>query len=192
MKILITGDSFAAEWPGEDGWVKQLAKLHDVENLAQAGVGEYKILKQLQSVDFSKYDAVIVSHTSPSRVHVKDHPLHKEGLHTNCDLIYNDIHDRRSFFNPSLKAAQDYFKYIYDEEYYRDTYLMFREKINSIITIPYLSISHLEIAKYFIVEDKHIDFSTFWSENRGNENHYTPEGNATVLKIILDNLQKIV
>lgn len=192
MKLLVAGDSFAAEWPGTNGWVKQLAEEHDVTNIAQAGVSEYKILKQVQSQKLEDFDAVIVSHTSPSRVHIKKHPLHKQGLHKDCDLIYTDIAGRSSFFNKELRTAQNYFKHIYDDQYYQDIYLILREKINSIITIPYLSISHLEIAKYYIVEDKHLDFSEFWDNHKGTENHYNDIGNATVLKIILDNLNKIM
>ena len=51
MKILICGDSFAADWtvkyPGQ-GWPNMLAEIHEVTNLAQAGCSEYKILKQLE------------------------------------------------------------------------------------------------------------------------------------------------
>ena len=72
-KILIIGDSFACVWPNEvTGWPTQLAQQYDVTNLAQAGVSEYKILKQL--LNFEKenpwwqhdFNCVIVSHTSPS------------------------------------------------------------------------------------------------------------------------------
>ena len=68
MKILVAGDSFAAEWPGDDGWVKLLAHSHEVTNVAQAGCGEYKIFKQIQKANLDEYDCVIVSHTSTSRV----------------------------------------------------------------------------------------------------------------------------
>ena len=43
MKLLVAGDSFVAEWPGDEGWVKLLANDYDVTNVAQAGVSEYKI-----------------------------------------------------------------------------------------------------------------------------------------------------
>ena len=35
---------------------------HNVTNVAQAGVSEYKILKQIRNADLDNYDAVIVSH----------------------------------------------------------------------------------------------------------------------------------
>ena len=56
MKLLLAGDSFAAEWPGENVWPKLLAKQHDVTNVAQAGVSEYKILKQLHNAELKDYD----------------------------------------------------------------------------------------------------------------------------------------
>ena len=45
-RILVAGDSFAAEWPTGKGWVHKLAEDNAVNIVAQAGVGEYKILKQ--------------------------------------------------------------------------------------------------------------------------------------------------
>jgi len=131
LKILVAGDSFAAEWPGNSGWVKLLAQEHPVTNVAQAGVSEYKILKQIQNENLQDYDAVIVSHTSPSRVHTLDHPLHKDGLHKDCDLLWTDIEDRPSLFNPSLKAAKGYFKYHYDDNYYQTIYSLLRKEINN-------------------------------------------------------------
>ena len=51
MKILICGDSFAADWtikyPGQ-GWPNMLSQQYEIVNLAQAGCSEYKILKQLE------------------------------------------------------------------------------------------------------------------------------------------------
>ena len=81
-KILICGDSFAVNHVEFDknscGWSNLLANdNYDVINLAQAGVGEYKIFKQLTSVDLEKFDAVIVCHTSPNRVYIQQHPVHK-------------------------------------------------------------------------------------------------------------------
>ena len=67
MKILIAGDSFATVWPDSQlGWPTLLAKKYSVVNLAQAGIGEYKILKQIQSQEINNFDLVIVSHTCNS------------------------------------------------------------------------------------------------------------------------------
>ena len=190
MKILVAGDSFAAEWPGDNGWVKLLSQKYPVKNLAQAGVGEYKILKRLNNID--DYDIIIVSHTSPSRVHTPNHPIHKEGLHKDCDLLYNDI-DRTSFFNPSLSSAKSYFKYHYDDTYQCDIYKLIRQEIYSMLQNKiYISMSHIDIAKLFIYEDNHLDFSEFWKKNKGKENHYSKAGNEKIFNIILDRISKSV
>jgi hypothetical protein len=191
LKLLVAGDSFAAEWPGHNSWVKLLAKSHDVTNVAQAGCSEYKILKQIQNANLEDYDAVIVSHTSLSRVHTLDHPLHKEGLHKDCDLLYNDI-DRFSFFNPSLSAAKGYFKYHYDDQYYQTIYSLLRKEINSLLNNKvYISMSHIEVAKLFIYEDNHLDFSEFWKTHKGSENHYNITGNQKIHDIVVDKINKL-
>ena len=142
MKILVIGDSFAADWTVKYsgvGWPNLLAKQFDVTNLAQAGVSEYKIYKQILSIsDLSIFDLVIVSHTSPYRIHTRRHPIHTgDLLHNNADLIYNDIeyhsHTLRGIFNSSLKSAVGFYVHHNDEEYQEIVYMMFRDKINQII-----------------------------------------------------------
>jgi hypothetical protein len=183
MKLLIAGDSFAAQWPNATtGWVNLLAEKYNVVNIAQPGIGEYKILKQIESQDVNSFDLVIVSHTSPSRLHTKNHPIHKEGFHKDCDLILNDLIDRSSLGNASLKAAQEYFKYHYDDIYQIDIYNLIRKQINSLISVPYVSISHVDIANELAIETNHIDFSHLWSKERGTVNHYTEEGNREIFK----------
>lgn len=164
-----------------------LAHYYDVTNLAQAGVGEYKILKQIESTNIDQYDIIIVSHTSPSRVHTPRHPIHKEGFHKNCDLLYNDIADRNSWFNPSLKAAQNWFDYHYDDPYQIDIYNLIRKQINDILCKKnYISITHTEISKDLSIEPNNIDFSNLWKKERGPINHYTVEGNKAVFKQLKD------
>ena len=192
MKLLVAGDSFAAEWPGNEGWVKLLARDYDVTNVAQAGVSEYKILKQIQNSKLDEYNLVIVNHTSPSRVHTPKHPLPRTDLHKDCDLLYTDIEQRNSFFNESLKSAQLYFKHHYDDQYYQTIYSLLRKEINTLLLDKkYLSMSHIDVAKLFVHEDNHLDFSEFWKANKGTENHYSKIGNEKVYKIVVDNIKKI-
>ena len=187
MKILIAGDSFATVWPDSQlGWPTLLAKKYSVINLAQAGIGEYKILKQIKSQEINNFDLVIVSHTSPSRLHTNNHPVHKEGFHKNCDLILNDLVNRSAFRNPSLKAAQEYFKYHYDDEYQIEIYNLIRKQINELITIPYISMSHVDIVNTLSIEANHLDFSNLWSKERGSMNHYTVEGNFKIFETLED------
>lgn len=189
-KILIVGDSFAAKWPGINyGWVNLLENDFDVSNFAEAGVGEYKILKQLDR-NFDT-DLVIVSHTSPGRVHTAQHPLHKEGFHQNCDLIYNDVIDRFDLFNPSLKSAKSWFKYHYDDEYQIAIYNLIRSEINRKISIPYIALSHLPISASLAIEGNHVDFSELWLENRGNANHYNRESNYLIYQLLKNLIEKI-
>jgi hypothetical protein len=190
MKILIAGDSFAAKWPNQhSGWVNLLEKDYSVTNIAQAGVGEYKILKQLESVNPNLFDLVIVSHTSPSRVHTPQHPTHKSGFHKNCDLIFADIEEASSCFNKSLQVAKGWFKYHYDDNYQMDIYQLVREKINNIINVPYISMSHITLLKNVLIEKDFIDFSDLWTIERGNVNHYTDNGNEVIYKIIKEKIK---
>ena len=192
MKILIAGDSFAAQWPnGEEGWPYLLAAEHEVKNVAQAGVSEYKIYKQIRNEDLSKYDCVIVSHTSPNRIHTPKHPIHNVGLHQNCDLIYTDLENHSSFFNKSLEIAKGWFKFHYDQEYQNDIYSLLRREINNIIKIPYISLNNLDVSKDFACEDVNIDFSSLWVKERGSVNHYSTIGNLTVYSIIRKELDKL-
>lgn len=184
-KILIVGDSFSTVWPdGNTGWVNLLARDYDVTNLSEAGVGEYKILKQLESTNTSDFDFVIVSHTSPSRIHTKNHPLHKTGFRKNCDLIYNDLDGHFNPFNINLQISKLFFQYHYDDEYQIDVYNLIRSKIKSLINTKYISISHIGIAAELAIEKYHIDFSTLWSKERGYVNHYTDTGNISVYNTI--------
>ena len=189
--ILIAGDSFAAVWPGVYyGWPKMLTEHYNITNLAQAGVSEYKILKQLKSVDLSKFDNIIVSHTSPSRVHTIEHPLHKEGLHKDCDLIYTDIADRNSLFNPSLRAAQGWFRYHYDDEYQLDIYDLVRKEIRSLLgSHNYISITHTDISTKHALEHNNISFVDLWNQEKGTVNHYSFEGNKKIFKQLVDIIQ---
>lgn len=190
-KILIAGDSFAAKWPNCNGWVDMIAEEYNTTIIAQAGVGEYKILKQLESVNTDEYDCVIVSHTSPSRIYVKDHPLHKEGFHKNCDLLFNDI-DRFSFPGSKLDTAKKWFINYYDDAYQFDIYKLLRNKINSMIRVPYISMSHIEILKDMVIENTHLDFSGLWEDNRGMCNHYNELGNRFIFNKLTTEINKLI
>ena len=190
MKILISGDSFATKSSDNPvSWMELLSEKFQVTNLAQAGIGEYKIYKQLCNIDISAFDCIIVSHTSPSRIHTSNHPLHKSGLHKDCDLILNDLVGHFQPFNTSLQTAKNFFKYHYDEEYQIDIYNLLRKKIQDIITVPYISMTHLDIASELAIEENNIDFSKLWAKERGTINHYTENGNKVIFKTLTDILQ---
>lgn len=191
MNIVIAGDSFATKSSTSIlSWMELLEEEHQVTNLAQAGIGEYKIYKQLCSVDVNEFDLVIVSHTSPSRIHTTNHPIHKSGLHKNCDLILTDLIEHFRPFNTSLHTAKNFFKYHYDEEYQIDIYNLLRRQINDMICVPYISLSHVEIVNSLAIEQYNINLSSLWADERGTINHYTEIGNRFVFKRIQDELKK--
>ena len=191
MKILVIGDSFAADWtvkyPTQAGWVNLLANKYDVTNLAQAGVSEYKILKQLQSVSINRFDLVIASHTSSSRVHTKQHPIHNDDLlHKNADLILSDILYHRNtvkgFFNRALKAAVGYFKYHYDSEYQTDIYCLIRNNIKQQINVPYLVVSNYITPEDCTLEENVLHLAKIQLEHKGLMNHMSDTGNRLVFE----------
>lgn len=191
MRILIAGDSFSTKSSADPfSWMELLGSRHHVTNLSQAGVGEYKILKQLSSVDVNSFDLVIVSHTSPSRLHTASHPIHKVGFHKDCDLILNDLIEHRQPFNTSLTAAKNFFKFHYDDNYQIDIYKLIRSQINNLISIPYISLSHIDIVNKLAVEQCNIDFTELWKTERGTINHYTDSGNKQIFKTILDEINR--
>lgn len=195
--ILIIGDSFAADWSTKYtdylGWPNLLAEQHQVTNLAQAGVSEYKIYQQLQSVeDLTKYDVVIVAHTSPYRVPTRQHPIHSnDPLHKNADLIYTDIeyhsNKLKNIFNRSLRAAQDFFTYHFDDEFFEVSYSLLREKINTVLEDkPVITLATFNTWKS--TEKYVLDFTDLLNTQPGLINHYSESGNSLVFNTILATL----
>jgi hypothetical protein len=67
MKIGLFGDSFGYQTPNTafEGWVDLLSKHYKISNYCKCGIGEYKILKQLQRENLSQFDCLIITHTVP-------------------------------------------------------------------------------------------------------------------------------
>lgn len=191
MKILIAGDSFAANHTNQSSWNNLLSNDFLVDNVAQAGVGEYKILQQIKRACLQDYDFVIVSHTGPYRIHIPSHPIYKTGYHKNCDIIINDIIGKPCWNNLKLFYAKKWVEHYYDETYQLDTYTLFRHEINRLIEIPYISISHLDLKEITPIEEHHIDFSQLWEKERGEVNHYTSLGNRVVYENVLKQIKKL-
>ena len=142
MNILIVGDSFAADWSVKPkngpGWPNLLSKVYNVTNLAQAGASEYKIYKQLISVDLDLFDLVIITHTSPYRMVTRQHPIHfNDCLHRNADLLFSDVEYHfksiKNCLNRSLRSAYNFFIFHFDQEYHDVVYRLFVEQINNIL-----------------------------------------------------------
>lgn len=194
-KILIFGDSFAADWSTKykeyKGWPNLLAEKFTVTNIAQAGVSEFKIYKQIMSVDIDTFDTFIVSHTSPFRIPVRKHPIHSnDTLHHNADLIYDDIEFHSSklknILNISLRTSINFYNYLYDEEFYLTTYNMFRDKINNILANKKVICLNYLHNRYNSDTDVCLDFSNLYPNYKGTVNHLSEEGNKIIYDTILN------
>lgn len=182
-KLLIAGDSFAADWTKKYkdayGWVNMLSNQFDITNVAEAGVSEYKIYKQLESVNIDKFDKIIISHTSAYRIPIEEHPIHKDDiLHNNCDIIYSDAKEHN--YNPIMKTASEFYSSIFHPDYFcfvND--LIFKEIFN---LIP--NALHITFFDTFYPKNV-LKFEKIFLSSKGNANHLDDKGNEFVYKIIL-------
>jgi len=191
--ILIVGDSFAADWTVKYkdhylGWPNLLATDFNVTNLAQAGCGEYKIWLQLTSIDIKDYDFIIVSHTSPSRIYVKNHPIHNtDTLHKNSDLIYNDIvnHSKKhKELNVIVKFFEEYFDLDQSEFVHKLIQQQIIDYIKEKTDATIIELSHIKGNIIPNARDT-IQAEFLYHEKRaGLINHYTPDDNKKVFNIL--------
>jgi len=190
-RILICGDSFAVDYEPvlhqSWGWVTLLAQQHDVTNLAQAGASEYRIVRQALSADLSNHDCVIVSHTSPNRVYIAQHPVHQESeLHHSADLIWNDVayHLDKNPKNSVLVAADQYFRCIYDQEYQEYIYQLMQKHIVEVLApVPVLHLCTLYEQNLDIM-DNYINLYKLFSPIQGRPNHYSKKDNQQIYHMV--------
>lgn len=185
MKIGLFGDSFGYQKGDQpfSSWVDLLSQHYEINNHCQCGVSEYKILQQLKNADLSKYNQIIITHTSPTRTFIRYNPLHQDSLyHKNCDIILSDIEQRNDQFS---QACKQYFRYIFDYDYALDIHNMICKEINT-LTCDHqvLHITHFDYSGCGVF-DKLLNFYPTWIANRGEVNHYNQEGNLTVYKTIM-------
>ena len=189
MKTLaIFGDSFGAIKPDHEfkGWVEKLQYHYAVTNFCQCGSGQYRILQQIKSVDLKRFDKLLITHTSPFRVFVRENLLHKnDPVYKNCDLIFADIENRDDEFST---AAYGYFKYIFDHEFYRDIHNLICKEIDRITgSFECLHITHFDYKDCY----KFANFMCFhdlWKKHRGPVHHYDQLGNHEIFSRVLDHL----
>ena len=191
-KLLICGDSFAADWTVKvagQGWVNKLNSDFTVTNLAQAGCSEYKILKQLQSVKLSKFDKILVSHTSPYRLYVTEHPVHKgDSLHNNSCLLYSDVVAHLDD-HPELKAVTNYFENYFDLEYAEHIHNLLLQEIENYCPQNTLHISHIDWKKLHEFKN-FLNFKSVFEKHPGNVNHYDDLGNELVYESVIGKLNE--
>lgn len=186
MNILLTGDSFAADWSVKYndylGWPDLLAQQHCVTNIAQAGISEYKILKQIESQCLNNYDVIIVCHTHWSRVHTRCNSLlHKDVLHKDADLLMADAMSKPW----RMRTARKYFLDHWDEQYYLDIYALFIQQINKL-----LQDSKVISIKNFADIDVQYDIDATDLE-KGLINHLSKKANQILLDRLTNTLDML-
>jgi hypothetical protein len=178
MKILLAGDSFAANWNdiSTTAWWQLLDQEHTVHNVAQAGCGEYKILNQLLNCNLKTYDLIIVCHTSPYRIHTLSNPFHDNVSHKNSDLMYTDISCAKE--SNEKNHVMYFFENIFDLEYARSIHNLIKKEIVQVLA----SYNHLHVSFFKNFKDEYtypqeINLYHVWKKYPGNINHLNPAGN---------------
>jgi hypothetical protein len=186
-KILICGDSFSAPCTDDFAWTNLIKQDFKVTNLSQRGCSEYKIYKQLLSQDIRKYDYIIVSHTSPYRLHTTENPIHiNNQSHTESCFIYNDVKEHANT-NKELVPLVNFFEKYFDLEYAEHIHNLILKDIEKLCPNNTLHLSHLEWKNLYRFSN-HIDFNNVFLNHRGIANHYDNEGNKVVYNTIKERL----
>lgn len=186
--LLIVGDSFAApgDYRDHDAWYAKLGRQRRVVNRARAGVGQYKIRKQIQSMD--RFDAVILLITSEYRIHCLQNPFYKDPRHPHhhCDLILQDVESRL----PSRTAIDIvwWFREIFDPDQARYQHdLTLRETAQTVArhcdrVIP---ITFFEpYAGMYDFGGGLRDLSAIVQQHPGDRNHLDQQGHDRVWQIL--------
>ena len=188
MRLAIFGDSFGYVRPLDSfpSWASRLQNLHDVKNYCQCGVSQYRIMQQIKSTDLSKFDKIIITHTSPTRVFVRNNPIHiNSETHQNCDLLLADIEQRKDKFS---QAALNYFKYIFDMKYALDIHNLICKEIDELVaTYDPIHITHFDYHRCYEFKNM-INFHDLWLKNRGPVSHYNEQGNNKIFSILSQKL----
>ena len=196
MKVLLLGDSWAADWSSKfddyPGWPNLLSETFDITNIAQAGVCQYSIVKQLDGVNPDDFDRIVISITSPFRIYTPQHPVHKSGLHVNSDLILTDLQHQIKKFpeNAPLRAAIDFFEHHFDPDHANfvnqlivDHLLQRLDKDKTIVT------SNIQYNRQFVTTHEYCDGFGVWKRHKAvNANHMTEKGN----KVFAEKMKKIL
>ena len=195
MKILIAGDSFAADWTvinKQLGWVNFLSQDYSVTNIAQAGCSEYKIYLQLSNNKIDDFDYVIISHTSPNRWYTPNSLIHRDNkLHSNSDYIYTDIvaNIGKHHLMPALKI---WFENFHDLEYANFVHSLICKEIAELVnSVPTIHLSFFDYTGLYEF-NRMINLNQIFLQNRGEINHLNEVGNRLVyerVKEIIESYQ---
>lgn len=194
-KVLICGDSFAADWTVKysgQGWPNLLCTDYTVTNVAQAGCSEYRIYQQIRQQSLDNYDTVIVWHTSPYRIPVERHPVHAgDALHGHSDLLYTDIKSHAAT-QPELQCIAEFYERYFDAEYAIFVYRLILEQI-VIATHRHPNVIHAMAQDWQQIQYRIpglLDFYRTWRKHPGSINHFDNQGNQLVYKKIKEHINE--
>lgn len=186
-KILICGDSFAANTLStDDSWTHLMKSDFEITNKASPGVGEYKILQQVKSEKISKYDYIIISHTSPNRIHTLENPLYDEETHTyhSSDVLFNDCRNKLGK-HPDADFLYNYFLKIFDLDYYEYIHMCCCRDIDELTKgHKTIHVTHFDWDGFYDFGKRFYNFYPIWEKNKGNINHYSALGNRKIYEKI--------
>jgi hypothetical protein len=188
INILVAGDSFASNWNTGEEWWQQLP--YNITNIAQAGASQYKILKSFTSVDIKAYDAVIVFHTSPTRIYAsKGNLLHKDSItHRDSCYVINDVLSKRG---PIKRALESYTKYFYDDDFITYTHRKICHDIETKThNVPVIHASGFDYTSVYTFKN-FVSITDLFETHRGNICHLTPNGNRLLKERIYKQLQQL-
>lgn len=197
-KLLIVGDSFAADWGSKTpvpGWSNLISQHYQTTNLAQAGCGQYKIYRQLHSVEYKNFDYILIWHTSPYRVHVLQNSIHNgDVLHHNADLIYSDV-EHHAKTDQSLRPIVDWFKTYFDPTHAEFVYGLICDRMLDDLAGFQGEIIHCICQDSYYPKLKRqknfLNFNYLFSPGSCDRaNHFDKSGNETIYQIIKVLLEK--
>ena len=187
-QLLICGDSFSYDFGNDSSWLTGLTDYH-VTNLSQAGCGEYKIYLQLKSAELSKFDQLILCHTSPNRLYIAQNSgLHQALSHKNSDLLFADV-DSKKHQSMLARVAYEYFTNIFDVDYYNYIHNLICADIDHMTSNHrVLHVTSFDYSDLYQFNGKLLNLHNIWQTHPGSINHYSELGNQIVLKRIMENL----
>ena len=120
------------------------------------------------------------------RVHIAQHPLHANTkLHQNCDLLYADLEYSQQYDNVVVNAGLNYFRYIFDTDYYNGIYEIMLGHINH-LTDPnrclHLTFFNNPGIRYPFRHFQNL--SQIFAKHPGTVNHLSDQGHKEVIQAI--------
>ena len=175
MNIVILGDSFSSD-EHRDGWIAQLRQHHQIENLSQRGISQFRIYKLFQkNIDLiNKADLFLIWHTNPQRIYLPDDvdaPIRNLSTHSTADMVAEDSMNRHGWKD----IAKTYYKYFFDEE---QNQIFFDLMVNQIRQCVKTKI--IECTGFKNNDSKVKSFYAVKKQHSGCINHMNPSGNRMV------------